>query len=76
MIGRKGPFNRWLFLRQGFSNNGHLTIATVDPRNQELIGQREGLSHRDKHLANLMYGCIGQCFSFALFVGLVSNCWR
>ncbi|XP_069978456.1 blastula protease 10 isoform X2 [Penaeus vannamei] len=49
----------------GFSNNGHLTIATVDPRNQELIGQREGLSHRDKHLANLMYGCIdkwmGKC---------------
>ncbi|XP_042887917.1 blastula protease 10-like isoform X1 [Penaeus japonicus] len=44
----------------GFSKNGHLTIATVDPRNQELIGRRAGLSHRDKHLANLMYGCIGK----------------
>ncbi|XP_042888619.1 blastula protease 10-like isoform X9 [Penaeus japonicus] len=42
----------------GFSKNGHLTIATVDPLNQELIGRRVGLSHRDKHLANLMYGCI------------------
>ncbi|XP_037776257.1 LOW QUALITY PROTEIN: blastula protease 10-like [Penaeus monodon] len=42
----------------GFSKNGHLTIATLDPRNQELIGQRSGLSHRDKHLANLMYRCI------------------
>ncbi|XP_042887922.1 blastula protease 10-like isoform X2 [Penaeus japonicus] len=44
----------------GFSKNGRLTIATVDPRNQELIGRRAGLSHRDKHLANLMYGCIGK----------------
>ncbi|ROT79818.1 Blastula protease-10 [Penaeus vannamei] len=42
----------------GFSKNGRLTIATVDPRNQELIGRRDGLSHRDTHLANLMYGCI------------------
>ncbi|XP_047473253.1 blastula protease 10-like isoform X2 [Penaeus chinensis] len=42
----------------GFSKNGHLTIATLDPRNQELIGLRNGLSHRDKHLANLMYRCI------------------
>ncbi|XP_069979034.1 protein SpAN isoform X3 [Penaeus vannamei] len=42
----------------GFSKNEHLTIATVDPRNQELIGRSGGLSHRDKHLANLMYGCI------------------
>ncbi|XP_037776234.1 blastula protease 10-like isoform X2 [Penaeus monodon] len=42
----------------GFSKNGHLTIATVDPRNQELIGRRSGLSHRDMHLANLMYRCI------------------
>ncbi|ROT63306.1 putative protein SpAN-like [Penaeus vannamei] len=41
-----------------FSKNGRLTIATVDPRNQELIGRRDGLSHRDTHLANLMYGCI------------------
>ena len=51
--------NQEPFTPQGFSKNGRLTIATVDPRNQELIGRRNGLSHRDTHLANLMYGCIG-----------------
>nr|XP_045593034.1 blastula protease 10-like [Procambarus clarkii] len=40
------------------SKNGKLTISTIDPLAQGLIGQRSGLSHRDKLLANRMYGCI------------------
>ncbi|XP_042888671.1 protein SpAN-like, partial [Penaeus japonicus] len=41
-----------------FSINEHLTLATVDPRDQELIGRRVGLTHRDVLLANRMYRCI------------------
>ncbi|CAL4068457.1 unnamed protein product, partial [Meganyctiphanes norvegica] len=41
-----------------FTNNGGLTIATKDPLAQELIATRTGLSHRDKLLANSMYGCL------------------
>ncbi|KAK7028966.1 metalloendopeptidase activity protein [Halocaridina rubra] len=43
-----------------FSKNGHLTIATINPLAQELIGSRSGLSHRDKLLANRMYNCTGK----------------
>ncbi|XP_064088192.1 blastula protease 10-like [Macrobrachium nipponense] len=43
---------------KAFSSNGKLTIATVDPMNQELIGARSGLSHMDLLLANKMYPCI------------------
>nr|XP_053633019.1 protein SpAN-like [Cherax quadricarinatus] len=39
------------------SMNGNLTISTVDPFAQTIIGQRTGLSHRDKLLANRMYNC-------------------
>ncbi|KAK8400468.1 hypothetical protein O3P69_003258 [Scylla paramamosain] len=42
----------------GFSINGKTTISTKDHLAQVLIGQRAGLSHRDKHLANIMYKCI------------------
>ncbi|KAK8400274.1 hypothetical protein O3P69_003168 [Scylla paramamosain] len=42
----------------GFSINGKTTITTKDYLAQTLIGQRDGLSHRDKHLANIMYKCI------------------
>ncbi|XP_069950456.1 blastula protease 10-like [Cherax quadricarinatus] len=45
---------------QYFTRNGKLTISTVDPFAQGLIGQRNGLSHRDKLLANLMYNCTGK----------------
>ncbi|XP_069953064.1 blastula protease 10-like [Cherax quadricarinatus] len=45
---------------QYFSLNGKLTISTVDPFAQGLIGQRKGLSHRDKLLANIMYNCTGE----------------
>nr|XP_027225497.1 blastula protease 10-like [Penaeus vannamei] len=53
--------NQEPFTPQGFSKNGRLTIATVDPRNQELIGRRDGLSHRDTHLANLIQVEAGVC---------------
>jgi len=41
-----------------FTNDGHLTIATINPLAQELIGSRKGLSHYDKLLANRMYPCL------------------
>ncbi|XP_068246635.1 protein SpAN-like [Palaemon carinicauda] len=43
---------------RSFTLNGKLTIATINPLAQELIGQRRGLSHYDKLLANRMYSCI------------------
>ncbi|XP_069180532.1 protein SpAN-like [Procambarus clarkii] len=41
-----------------FTNNGKLTVSTVDMFAQGIIGLQIGLSHRDKQLANLMYNCI------------------
>ncbi|XP_069979119.1 uncharacterized protein [Penaeus vannamei] len=41
-----------------FSINEHLTLATVDPRDQGLIGKRVGFSHMDILIANRMYHCI------------------
>ncbi|XP_066988776.1 blastula protease 10-like [Macrobrachium rosenbergii] len=41
-----------------FSVNGKNTIVTKNPLAQELIGNRYGLSHYDKLLANTMYPCI------------------
>ncbi|CAL4063748.1 unnamed protein product [Meganyctiphanes norvegica] len=43
-----------------FTVNGKPTIVTIDPMAQELIGSRNGLTHRDKLLANRMYNCIGK----------------
>ncbi|XP_069939032.1 blastula protease 10-like [Cherax quadricarinatus] len=43
-----------------YSMNGKPTISTTDPFAQGLIGQRDGLSHRDKLLANRMYNCTGK----------------
>nr|XP_053627432.1 protein SpAN-like [Cherax quadricarinatus] len=43
-----------------FSTNGNLTISTIYPFAQTIIGQRTGLSHRDKLLANRMYNCTGK----------------
>ena len=45
---------------QAFSRNGMDTISTIDPNNQELIGQRQSLSSTDiQHIA-LLYSCAGQ----------------
>lgn len=35
-------------------------MATKDPKYQGLLGNTVGLSHWDKYLVNLMYGCIGK----------------
>ena len=55
-------------LLQGFSINGKTTIATKDPFMQGIIGQRIGLSHRDKRLANIMYKCIGESGATLLYL--------
>ena len=44
-----------------FSKNGLPTIVTNDIKLAGVIGQRDGLSHRDKQLANLMYNCDASC---------------
>ena len=44
-----------------FSSNGFPTIATKDIALSGQIGNRAGLTHRDKHLANLMYTCADDC---------------
>ncbi|XP_069987086.1 zinc metalloproteinase dpy-31 [Penaeus vannamei] len=38
--------------------NGGLTLSTVNPLLQELVGSMDKLSHRDKLLVNRMYNCI------------------
>ncbi|XP_063585563.1 protein SpAN-like isoform X2 [Penaeus indicus] len=48
---------------KGFTKNGLNTIVTKDPRYQSVIGQRTGLSHMDKLLANTMYGCTEKLLS-------------
>ncbi|KAK8744901.1 hypothetical protein OTU49_000675 [Cherax quadricarinatus] len=45
---------------KSFSINRKPTISTLDPLMQGVIGQRDGLSHRDKLLANKMYNCINK----------------
>lgn len=46
-----------------FSRNGRRTIRTVRRRQICLIGNRSGLSHYDKKLANIMYRCTSGCSS-------------
>ncbi|XP_043211178.1 blastula protease 10-like [Amphibalanus amphitrite] len=46
-----------------FTNNSFPTLVTNDIAQAGLIGNRDGLSHRDKHLANLMYLCDDSCSS-------------
>ncbi|XP_069160135.1 protein SpAN [Procambarus clarkii] len=43
-----------------YTINGKPTIVTLDPLLQGLMGQSNGLSHRDKLLANKLYNCIGK----------------
>ncbi|KAK8377547.1 hypothetical protein O3P69_013883 [Scylla paramamosain] len=44
---------------KAFSAKGNTTIATKNLRYQSVPGQRDGLSHRDILLANMIYGCTG-----------------
>lgn len=46
-----------------FSKNGRPTIVARDPKRTCLIGNRSGLSHYDKRLANAMYRCASRCSS-------------
>lgn len=60
-----GSAQELLSRSQGFTKNGFNTIVSKDPRYQDVMGQRTGLSHMDKLLANTMYGCteklLGTC---------------
>merc|ERR1719239_1852834 len=48
----------------GFSMNDKSTMVTKNPMAQGLMGRnREGLSHMNKRLANLQYGCIDKWVS-------------
>ena len=46
-----------------FSKNGLDTIRVKDFIRESLIGQRNGLSHRDKQIVNAMYNCAAGCSS-------------
>uniref|UniRef100_A0A2C9JMR4 Metalloendopeptidase n=1 Tax=Biomphalaria glabrata TaxID=6526 RepID=A0A2C9JMR4_BIOGL len=64
---------------RAFSNNEGLTIQTKDPRYQNVIGNREGLSFNDIKLASLMYKCHDRCGNIQCpqqgFVGKDCRCW-
>ncbi|XP_064078320.1 protein SpAN-like [Macrobrachium nipponense] len=45
---------------RAFQSNGRITIATLNPLYQGVIGQRSGLSHMDKLMANRMYNCVSK----------------
>ncbi|XP_076452811.1 blastula protease 10-like isoform X2 [Babylonia areolata] len=58
------PYDYYSIMHYGpkaFSVNGGLTIKTRDPKYQNVIGNRKGLSFRDIKLANLMYNCNARC---------------
>ncbi|KAI6652842.1 Zinc metalloproteinase nas-14-like [Oopsacas minuta] len=40
-----------------FTSNGQRTITTLDPANQNLIGQRDTLSDTDMEHVNILYSC-------------------
>ena len=44
-----------------FSKNGKNTIRVNNFLHEFLLGQRKGLSHRDKQIANAMYNCASGC---------------
>ena len=43
--------------KDGFARRGTITIKTLDPAYQDLIGQRDGLSKQDIYQLNRMYKC-------------------
>ena len=47
---------------QAFSKNRKMTIQTIDPKYQKVIGNRYGVSFFDIKLINLMYDCASKCF--------------
>jgi len=63
-----------------FSSNRKLTIETIDPKYQNVIGNRhQGISFLDIKLINLMYDCNKKCEKKTCpgdgFVGKDCKCW-
>lgn len=46
---------------QAFSQNRKMTIRTLDPKYQKVIGNRYGISFFDIKLINMMYDCNSKC---------------
>lgn len=47
------------YSKSAFTNNGEITIETLDKTKQDIIGQRNGFSQIDARQINLMYKCRG-----------------
>jgi len=64
---------------RAFSSNRQLTIETLDPKYQNVIGNRQGISFLDVKLINLMYDCNKKCQKKTCpgdgFVGKDCKCW-
>ena len=57
------------YSKRAFSKNQKITIETLDPSKQSLLGQRKGLSKYDIFQLNLLYKCNGKdLFLFYLFL--------
>ncbi|XP_050721764.1 blastula protease 10-like isoform X1 [Eriocheir sinensis] len=58
---RSVPYDYTSIMHYGgrdFSSSGRATVAAKDPEHQGLLDRSQELSHRDKHLVNIMYRCI------------------
>ena len=53
---------------QAFSTNGRITIQTLDPKYQNVIGNRYGISFSDIKLINLMYSCNSKPHTYDMHV--------
>lgn len=59
-------YDYWSVMHYGknaFSNGNGSTIITKDPKFQDIIGQRYGMSPSDVSELNLLYKC-SKCFKF------------
>ena len=45
------------FRKKAFSNNGHVTMETKDPRMMDVIGEQKHLSKEDIIQINKLYKC-------------------
>uniref|UniRef100_A0A3Q3FVY3 Metalloendopeptidase n=1 Tax=Kryptolebias marmoratus TaxID=37003 RepID=A0A3Q3FVY3_KRYMA len=54
------PYDYWSVMHYGkyaFSNGNGSTVITIDPKYQDVIGQKLGMSPRDVQELNLLYKC-------------------
>ncbi|XP_059168133.1 blastula protease 10-like [Physella acuta] len=63
-----------------FSANGEITLRTIDPAYQDIIGTAKNLSFYDIKDANIRYDCADQCENKPIcpeeaFVGKDCTCW-